>query len=114
MPSAARKPQPIDDSPETTPALAVAPKTRQRHDPKAKAQAALDRAQAQVNALSVEIGKHQTALDSANNKLKLALQHREYLAMHPLLQTQKDPTHGAVSAEVRAEIGIPEGDLSTP
>ncbi len=113
MPTAARKPQPIDDSPETAPALAVAPKARQRHDPKAKAQAALDRAQVQVNALSAEIGKHGAAIDSANNKLKLALQHREYLAMHPLLVTQKDPTHGAVSADGRPEIGT-EGDLSTP
>ncbi len=68
----------------------------------------------QVNALSAEIGKHQAALDSANNKIKLALQHRDYLAMHPLLVTQKDPTHGAVPADDRAEIGIPEGDLSTP
>ncbi len=113
MPSAARKPQPTDDF-DAAPALAVAPKTRQRHDPKAKAQAALDHAQVRVNALSVETRKHQTALDSATNKLKLALQHREYLAMHPLLQPQMDPTHGAVSAAGRPEIGIPEGNLSTP
>ncbi len=106
MSSAARKPQPTDDSPETAPALAVAPKTRQRHDPTAKAQAALDRAQVQVKALHDEIRSHEAKRDSANNKLKLALQHREYLAMHPLLQPQDAGDFEPATDD--------DADLSTP
>ncbi len=99
MPSAARKPTTTDD-PADSPALVAAPKPRQRHDPKDKAQAELDRAQVQINALSAEIGKHGAAIDSANNKLKLALRHRDYLAMHPLL----------VAPEGTAQNPLPEPD----
>ncbi len=90
MPSAARKPTTTDDPPDT-PALAAAPKPRQRHDPKDKAQAELDRAQVQISALSAEIGKQRAAVDSTSNKLKLALRYREYLAMHPLLAQDHEP-----------------------
>jgi len=99
MPSAARKPTTTDDKPDSL-ALAVPPKPRQRHDPKVKAQAELDRAQVQINALSAEIGKHGAAIDSANNRLKLALRHRDYLAKHPLL----------VAPEGTAQNPLPEPD----
>ncbi len=110
MPSAARKPQHTDDPPETAPALAVAPKTRQRHDPTAKAQAALDRADARLKALVVEIGKHQTAIDAANSQLRAAQQHRDYLAMHPLLVVQ-DESSPQDAGEPAADA---EADLSSP
>jgi len=112
MPSTARKPATTDDPIGATPALAVAPKTRQRHDPKAKAQAALDRADAQLTTLNRELGKHQTAVGTAQSDIRAAKQHRDYLAMHPLLVVQKAQAQ-AMAADYRPEIGT-EGDLSTP
>lgn len=110
MSSAARKPTTTDDPPDT-PALAAAPKTRQRHDPKDKAQAELDRADARVTtldatiakheaALGVAIGKHRHALQVAKRDHLLARQHRDYLAMHPLL----------VAPEGTAQNPLPEPD----
>ncbi len=109
MPSTARKPQPIDDPPDAAPALAVAPKTRQRHDPKAKAQAALDRADARLGAVHVEIDKHNSALSAAHRELHVAKQHRDYLAMHPLLAVQEAQSQDAGEPATDAE-----ADLSTP
>ena len=100
MPSAARKPTTTDDLPDT-PALAVAPKPRQRHDPKVKAQADLDRADAKLTTLAAEIGKHQTAIAAAQHEHNAALKHRDYLAMHPLLASAPEPY-------------TPNGDLATP
>jgi len=108
MPSAARNPQPID-SPETAPALAVAPKTRQRHDPTAKAQAALDRADVRLKALRTEIGKHQTAIAAAQHDHNAARRHRDYLAMHPLLAVQDSQSQDAGEPATDDE-----GDLTTP
>jgi len=105
MPSTARKPATTDDPIGATPALAVAPKTRQRPDPKAKAQAALDRADAQLTTLNRELGKHQTAVGTAQSDIRAAKQHRDYLAMHPLLAAQD------AYPELRTD---DEGDLSTP
>ena len=90
MPSAARKPTTTDDSTDT-PALAAAPKPRQRHDPKVKAQAELDRADAQLAKVHAEIDKHKAALNAALSQRHAAHQHRDYLAMHPLLAQDNEP-----------------------
>lgn len=99
MSSAARKPTTTDD-PTDSPALAVAPKPRQRHDPKDKAQAELDRADAQLAKVNVEIAKHKAALLVAFGQRHAAQQNRDYLAKHPLL----------VAPEGTAQNPLPEPD----